>query len=124
VKNSRSKSREDLPDLERRRKRWKRMNSLWTRLWMSLKRRSFTSILNRSLENTKRSRKSLKKRSSLSSRKKKLQFKLKFPRKRRKSPRNDDLKTQFKYSTFIISNIIVFIPSHVRQNAQYFEEKL
>jgi len=124
VKNSRSKSREDLPDLERRRKRWKRMNSLWTRLWMSLKRRNFTSILNRSLENTKRSRKSLKKRSSLSSRKKKLQLKLKFPRKRRKSPRNDDLKTQFKYSTFNISKTIVFIQSHLRQNVQYFEEKL
>ena len=100
------------------------MNSLWTRLWMSLKRRNFTSILNRSLENTKRSRKSLKKRSSLSSRKKKLQLKLKFPRKRRKSPRNDDLKTQFKYSTFNISKTIVFIQSHLRQNVQYFEEKL
>jgi hypothetical protein len=111
VKNLRSKSREDLPDPARRRMKSKRMNNLWTRLWMNLKRRSFTSILNKSLENTRRNSKSLKRRSRLLLRKKnkKLLLKLRPLRKRRKSPRNDDINTQFKYSTFIISNIVFMI---------------
>lgn len=111
VKNLRNRSREDLPDPARRRTKSKRMNNLWTRLWMSLKRRSFTSILNKSLENTRRNLKNLKRRSRLSLRKKRLLLKLKSLRKRRRLPSNDDINTQFKYSTFIISNILFFVSS-------------
>jgi hypothetical protein len=67
------------------------------------------TIREKSLESIRKKLRNKKRKQLLRKKNKKLLLKLRPLRKRRKSPRNDDINTQFKYSTFIISNIVFMI---------------